>query len=490
MKISKKIKIISPAFLLLFTVQTVYAMPTIASLDNQNYAQNISSTQIEEIVITDDATAPFVTAKDGVRINIPTGLPVVFEENRTKSEMVVFGTAVTGGKVASKPEISFEDKGKTLFIPVLKDFSAGEVLNVRYLSFKGFHTPTSESQYLQLIYDLTKDPIKDSKYFTVYSSTNTDVNPPEKVTSLSLTQVSDTELKITWTDPTDLDLQGLEVFRSLNGSAIDAMSPYKKILPGVQGFTDANLKIGDTIKYQIRGDDGMNYGTVVETETYTMTKYTPPSVEPVPQPTTPQTPAQPQPTTPTEPTVTPQTQPSQFCQNFTDILPEDTFCAAITNVNKDKILTGYPDGTFKGDNQINRAELLKLALSFAKIEILQPEKNELIFSDVPAGEWYSDCIFTAKKLGIIDGYPNGTFMPSQTVNKAEAVKIILKALKAETGIVSIAPYEDTTVSQNNAWYLPYAQYLKDNVDQNSANFDPSHIMTRKEMVELLSLLSK
>jgi hypothetical protein len=132
--------------------------------------------------------------------------------------------------------------------------------------------------------------------------------------------------------------------------------------------------------------------------------------------------------------------------------------------------------------------LLKIVIPYAGETVLIPDPSEMILTDVKSGEWYSNYIYTAKKLGIINGYSDGTFKPDQAVNKAEAVKIILKALKVETVTVSTAPYEDTEVNQNNAWYLPYAKYIKENVDQNSNIFNPNHLMTRREVVEMLNSL--
>lgn len=480
--------LITVIILATLTTNIAYALPIITSPDDQNYAKNLSSTQINELTITDDVSTPYITAENGIRIRIPAGLPVLFDDARIKNELVVFGTSVDTGKVEKTPKISFEDKDKTLFIPVISDFSAGETLHVRYISLEGFNSTTNGSQYLELIYDPAKTSVKDLKYITVYDSTNSDSNAPEKPKDFKLTQTSDSAIRLTWTDPTDLDLQYLNLFRSLNGSSIDSNDSYKRISPGVQEYKDTGLKLGDTVKYQIRGEDGINFSTVAEIDTYTVTTYVPTPEEPT---TTPDTQ---NPSDATNTPETPSTEPIQpqslICQTFSDITAQDAFCSILKTVNQNNIIAGYSDGTFKGDNQINRAELLKLALLFSHIEIISPAKNEPIFSDVKADEWYSDYIYTAKTLGIIDGYPNGTFMPAQTVNKAEAIKIILKAIKAETGIVSSAPYEDTPVNQNNAWYLPYAQYLKDNVDQNSANFDPSHLMTRKEIVETLSLLAQ
>lgn len=495
----KKLNFIPLSLVLsLFLSTTTFAYPNMSSYQSENFAKNSSSSQISEITITDDVE-PFVKAQYGIRIQIPQTLSVIFDTTRSKNEISLYGSAVDNGKIDSKPVVTFGDKDKTIVIPVKKDFSAGESVTIRNLSIKGFHETTTQSQYLLFIYDDSGIAVINNRYLTIYDSSNSDTTPPLKPTDVKITQVDNTSVKLTWTNPTDLDVNMIDILRGLNANVNG--TPYKQIGKDKQEFLDTGLKIGDTVKYMIRAEDGPNLGDLSSEVSLTLvdTPATPaeqaptqPTTTEITTPTTPATTAETTTATNSSETTSAETTTStkSFCQTFADITPQDAFCATLKSVNQNNIITGYSDGTFKGDNQINRAELLKIILSYANIEITSPAKNEPIFSDVSQDEWYSNYIYTAKTLGIIDGYPNGTFMPAQTVNKAEAVKIILKAIKAETGIVSVSPYEDTPVNQNNAWYLPYAQYLKDTVDQNSANFDPSHMMTRKEVVEILNLLQK
>lgn len=477
---------------------TTFAYPSMLSSQNQSFAKNASSTVISDTTITDDTT-PFIKAQYGIRIQIPQALSAIFDASRTKNEISFYGTAIDNGKISANPSISFGDKDKTIVIPVLKDFSAGESVTIRNLSIKGFHDTTGDAQYLLFIYDDSGTAMINEGYISIYNSTNSDNNPPLKPTDVKITQVDNTSVKLTWTNPTDLDIAMIDILRGLNAN-VNGIA-YKQIGKDKEEFVDTGLKVGDTVKYLIRAEDGPNTGDLSNEVSLTLVDMTttPESVE---TPETPETPATPEatvipestvPTPSEETTAQPETTSSEICQSFTDITPEDAFCPTLKSINQNNIITGYTDGilkTFKGDNEINRAELLKLVLLFANTEIQHPAQNEPIFSDVNPDEWYANYVHTAKKLGIIDGYPNGTFMPAQAVNKAEAVKIMLKTLKAETGIVSSAPYEDTEISQNNAWYLPYAKYMKDNIDQTSDIFTPDHFMTRREIVEMLNSLEK
>ncbi|MCK9186783.1 S-layer homology domain-containing protein [Candidatus Gracilibacteria bacterium] len=489
----KKNNLILSLLVSLLISNIAYAFPIVSSGEDQNFAQNIETTQLREISITDDAQTSYIMAGN-LKITIPDSIEIIFDSERTKEELLIYGTAVDNGKVKATPAITFEDKDKTLVIPIDKNFAKGEKMVIKQIYAEGFHSqPVQSAKFIVTLPD-------GSKYYDLYdlyiqTGNIEDNSAPDMPTNIKLTR-QETGVMISWTDPTDLDFQRIQIFKGVNDEAVSGTAI--EVLKGVQQYLDKDITIGDKVKYGLKATDGKNYGSLTVEVSLTVEKYSPLVT---PEPTTPVDTSADTPAEPTSPDTTqiPETTPdtiieptssSSTCQTFSDIAPEDVFCTMLKTINKNNIITGYSDGTFSGDNQINRAELLKIALLYANIELMSPAKNEPIFSDVPQDEWYSNYIYTAKTLGIIDGYPNGTFKPAQTVNKAEAIKIILKALKAETGLVSFAPYEDTPINQNNAWYLPYAQYLKDTVDQNSTNLDPSHLMTRKEIVEILNLLAR
>lgn len=64
------------------------------------------------------------------------------------------------------------------------------------------------------------------------------------------------------------------------------------------------------------------------------------------------------------------------------------------------------------------------------------------FSDVPSGEWYADHIQWSSNLGIIDGYPDGTFQPNKSMTRAEVIKVIRSL--AEKGYITIPSGGTTT----------------------------------------------
>ncbi len=97
------------------------------------------------------------------------------------------------------------------------------------------------------------------------------------------------------------------------------------------------------------------------------------------------------------------------------------------NVLRDRgIIGGYPDGNFKPRQTINRAEFLKLVFA-AKDPHDVIDTAEQCFSDVPLDAWFAPFVCAAERRGIAKGYPDGTFKPEQEVNWAEAIALISRA---------------------------------------------------------------
>jgi len=94
---------------------------------------------------------------------------------------------------------------------------------------------------------------------------------------------------------------------------------------------------------------------------------------------------------------------------------------AVTLLNSLGILNGYPDGTFRPDNSITRAEFTVIANKLANLTAV---KSSGIFTDCDL-HWAKSYIETAAKNNILSGYPDGTFRPDNLVTYSEGVTILL-----------------------------------------------------------------
>lgn len=113
---------------------------------------------------------------------------------------------------------------------------------------------------------------------------------------------------------------------------------------------------------------------------------------------------------------------------FKDHFDHD-FQEAIEYLYTNDIIEGYPNYTFIPDGDINRAELVKILVA-SNFELAEYSAfvGQSCFPDVSADEWYAEYICFAKSRGIIQGYPDGNFMPENNVNLVESLKIIYEGI--------------------------------------------------------------
>ncbi|MBN1258960.1 S-layer homology domain-containing protein [Candidatus Peregrinibacteria bacterium] len=168
-------------------------------------------------------------------------------------------------------------------------------------------------------------------------------------------------------------------------------------------------------------------------------------------------------------------------QLFTDVSRINPHYEAIKWMKEQGIISGYSDGTFKPDNTVNRVEALKmLMLAF---NVPAGPAGELPFADTENAAWYSATLATALNKGIVSGYDDGTFKPAQTVNKAEYLKILFKTNNMELNdSLTSDPYSDVPMG---AWYAPFAYMAnrKNLIDVTSNTLNPGGGMTRGEVAE-------
>lgn len=179
--------------------------------------------------------------------------------------------------------------------------------------------------------------------------------------------------------------------------------------------------------------------------------------------------------------------PSAFAATgFTDVGAAHPNYEAITELQELGVIQGYPDGTFKPEQVVNRVEALKIILGGSGIDVSQAI-GAASFSDTSVTEWYAKYLKKAVDLNIVQGYPDGTFKPAQTVNLVESLKILLNTNKVDFSATTLSgnPYADAYADQ---WYSMYVQYAKDNslIDADSQNrVYPDGGMTRAKLAEAM-----
>jgi len=177
---------------------------------------------------------------------------------------------------------------------------------------------------------------------------------------------------------------------------------------------------------------------------------------------------------------------TEYCAGYTDVYASSIYCDAIAWTTSEEIFLGYSDHTFKPYDPINRVEFLKVILEAYNANILPDDGTNLGFIDIIVGSWYMPYVRTGKSLGVFHGDVGYyTARPADTVNRAEALKMIFETLDAQLGYsfgVCNANYEDVPYY---AWYVNYAcESYKYNLFTGTSLY-PASFTTRGEIAEIL-----
>lgn len=95
------------------------------------------------------------------------------------------------------------------------------------------------------------------------------------------------------------------------------------------------------------------------------------------------------------------------------------YSPAVNYIAGKGLLSGYSDGTFKPDADITRAEFAQMISGYLKAGYA----GSANFKDVK-GHWASDAIDKVFGNKAVEGYPDGTFKPNKTLTRAEAVTVL------------------------------------------------------------------
>lgn len=142
-------------------------------------------------------------------------------------------------------------------------------------------------------------------------------------------------------------------------------------------------------------------------------------------------------------------------------------------------ISGYPDGTFRPNNMITRAEFVVLvnnAMGYTK-------SGYAYFSDVPSHYWGKNAIQTGVAAGYISGDGNGIFRPNDPVTRQEAAAMISRILDLKQNESRAYRYTDSYAISN--WAKGVVGAVSDAgimAGYPDGSFGPNKVLTRAEAV--------
>jgi uncharacterized protein YkwD len=159
---------------------------------------------------------------------------------------------------------------------------------------------------------------------------------------------------------------------------------------------------------------------------------------------------------------------------YTDLDLAQSENAAIKYITDKEIVEGYPDGSFKPENTVSRAEFTKIIVNSFNIN-LKPDPKELnCFTDVTDLDWFAPYVCYAKNEKIVEGYPNGQFKPAQEISLVEALKIVYEANP-----------NNPTLEPETEWYQSYLNYFTQKNYIPESISSPFQKITRRELAEIV-----
>ena len=171
---------------------------------------------------------------------------------------------------------------------------------------------------------------------------------------------------------------------------------------------------------------------------------------------------------------------------FDDVPPDYWALRPIMLCETLQLIKGYPDNTFRPNKGITRAELITLLVRTMPID--EDELFMVAdFKDVKADHWANKYIAYGVENGLATGYPNGTFKPNKVLSRAEAVTILTRyaKLSTEAEVIRVPHFTDL---KENYWANKYIlaadnagllKYLE------NKDFEPSKPFSRAEACEVL-----
>jgi hypothetical protein len=143
------------------------------------------------------------------------------------------------------------------------------------------------------------------------------------------------------------------------------------------------------------------------------------------------------------------------------------------------------NGDFRGSESVTRAEFIKMLVRSLACNY-QFMGNRSGFSDVDADMWYSEYITFANKKGWINGYTDGTFHPNAPITRAEASKILAQAIQLEVDTEDMESFYDVDASHEFAPYI-YTLRSQGVINGKTNNyFDMNSNISRNEVARIIN----
>ncbi|WOD38128.1 S-layer homology domain-containing protein [Nodosilinea sp. E11] len=131
---------------------------------------------------------------------------------------------------------------------------------------------------------------------------------------------------------------------------------------------------------------------------------------------------------------------------FIDLDPDHWAWPILADLAQRDLVAGFPDGTFRPADPMTRAEFAtQIAQLFAGPQAFSSGTSATLYPDLSPSHWAYDSVQKSVHMGFLNGHPDGTFLPDQTISRIHVIVALANglALKSSSGAAAVlAPYSD------------------------------------------------
>ncbi|MEN6349293.1 MAG: S-layer homology domain-containing protein, partial [Syntrophomonas sp.] len=185
--------------------------------------------------------------------------------------------------------------------------------------------------------------------------------------------------------------------------------------------------------------------------------------------------------------ITATTGPPAAAASLSDISPDDPNSMYINYLVNKGIISGYPDGSFHPTEGLSRAQA---AVVLARAKGLTPTSlSGKMFNDVEKDHWAGGYIASCVQAGYLKGYPDGSFKPEEKLSRAQGISLVLRLSQQDMTKAILPTLTDVTPEY---WAAPQiATGLAANMiglSSDQKHYLPEQPITREELSRALATL--
>lgn len=174
---------------------------------------------------------------------------------------------------------------------------------------------------------------------------------------------------------------------------------------------------------------------------------------------------------------------------FSDVPADAWYADYVTKLADAGVIDSTKDMYRPGD-LVNRAEMAKFAFMVSGLPM--EKASSAPYSDVAMGQWYTDYVYTLTKNGVVsgdkvNGVPTGKFRPMDSLNRAEATKMLVNAAQMAEDLSGAPHFPDVKSSD---WFFNFVETAFNNglvAGYPDGNFRPANNINRAEAAKMVYL---